>query len=78
LGSDFHKGNHSHFRISFSFFQVGYNLGMNIRPAPPVPGKTESERMDHAARTIFTVSKEEMARREAEWQKTHGKPRPKS
>jgi hypothetical protein len=46
---------------------------MNVRPAPPVPGKTESERMDHAARTIFTVSKEEMARREAEWQKTHGK-----
>jgi hypothetical protein len=46
---------------------------MNVKPAPPVPGKTEAERMDHAARTIFTVPKEEMARREAEWQKTHGK-----
>jgi len=43
---------------------------MNIRPAPAVPGKTESERMDNAVRTIFTVSKEEMQRREAEWQKT--------
>jgi hypothetical protein len=43
---------------------------MNVRPAPAVPGKTESERMDSAARTIFTVSKEEMQRREAEWQKT--------
>ena len=43
---------------------------MNIRPAPAVPGKTEAERMDHAVRKVFTVSKEEMQRREAEWQKT--------
>jgi hypothetical protein len=43
---------------------------MNVRPAPAVPGKTEAERMDNAVRQIFTVSKEEMQRREAEWQKT--------
>lgn len=43
---------------------------MNIRPAPPVPGKTEAERMDNATRTMFQTSKEEMQRREAEWQKT--------
>jgi hypothetical protein len=43
---------------------------MNVRPAPNVPGATESERMDSAVRTVFTVSKEEMQRRETEWQKT--------
>jgi hypothetical protein len=43
---------------------------MNPRPAPTVLGKTEAERMDSAVRKIFTVSKEEMQRREAEWQKT--------
>jgi hypothetical protein len=43
---------------------------MNVRPAPSVPGKTESERFDNAVRKVFTVSKEEMQRREAEWQKT--------
>jgi hypothetical protein len=42
-------------------------------PAPPVPGNTEAERFDNAARKTFTVSKEEMQRREAEWQKTQGK-----
>jgi hypothetical protein len=46
---------------------------MNIRPAPPVPGNTESECMDSAVRTIFTVSKEEMQRTEAEWQQANGK-----
>jgi hypothetical protein len=43
---------------------------MNVRPAPSVQGKTESERFDNAVRKVFTVSKEEMQRREAEWQKT--------
>jgi len=41
-------------------------------PAPPVPGNTDTERFDNAVRKAFTVSKEEMQRREAEWQKTHG------
>ena len=44
---------------------------MNVRPAPPVPGKTDAERFDYAVRKTFTVSKEEMQRREAEWQQTH-------
>jgi hypothetical protein len=29
--------------------------------------------MDTAVRTIFTISKEEMQRREAEWQRANGK-----
>jgi hypothetical protein len=45
---------------------------MKPLPAPPVPGNTEAERFDNAVRKTFTVSKEEMQRREAEWQKTHG------
>ncbi len=47
--------------------------GMKPLPPPPVPGKTEAERFDNAVRKTFTVSKEEMQRREAEWQKTHNK-----
>ena len=39
-------------------------------PAPIVPGKTESERMDNAVQKMFSTPKEEMQRREAEWQKT--------
>jgi hypothetical protein len=46
---------------------------MKPLPAPPVPGKTESERFDNAIRKTFTVSKEEMQRREVEWQRTHAK-----
>jgi hypothetical protein len=43
---------------------------MKLLPAPPVPGNTEAERFDNAVRKTFTVSKEEMQRREAEWQRT--------
>jgi hypothetical protein len=46
---------------------------MKPLPAPPVPGKTEAERFDNAVRKMFIVSKEEMPRREAEWQKTQDK-----
>ena len=42
---------------------------MKPLPAPPVPGKTEAQRFDNAVRKVFTVSKEEMQRREAEWQR---------
>jgi hypothetical protein len=31
------------------------------------------KRFDNAVRKMFAVSKEEMQRREAEWQKTHAK-----
>ena len=42
-------------------------------PAPLAPGKTEAEPFENAAGKAFTVSKEEMQRREAEWQKAQGK-----
>jgi hypothetical protein len=45
---------------------------MKPLPAPSVPGNTEAERSDNAVRKTFTVSKEEMQRREADWQKTNG------
>ncbi len=46
---------------------------MKPLPAPPVPGKTEAKRLDNAVRKMFTVSKEEVQRREAEWQRTQSK-----
>ena len=49
---------------------------MNVRPAPAVPGKTEAERFDNAVLKVLTVSKEEMQRRKAEWQKANGKKTP--
>ena len=44
-------------------------------PAPTVPGKTEFERFDNAMRRVLNVSKEELLRREAEYQKERGKKR---
>ena len=46
---------------------------MKPLPAPTVTGDTEAARLDSAVRKMFSVSKKEMQRREAEWQKTHGK-----
>jgi hypothetical protein len=46
---------------------------MKTLPAPNVPGNTEAERFDSAVRKTFTVSKQEMQRREAEWHKTNAK-----
>ncbi len=46
---------------------------MKPLPAPTVPGNTEAERFDNAVRRIFSVSKEELLKRAAEWQRTHGK-----
>jgi hypothetical protein len=43
---------------------------MKPLPAPPVPGKTEAERFSNAVNKAFTVSKEEMQRREAEWRRS--------
>ena len=42
---------------------------MKPSPAPNVPGKTEAERFDNAVRNIFSVSREELLKREAEWQR---------
>jgi hypothetical protein len=47
--------------------------GLNLLLAPSVPGDTEVERMDNAARRVSTVSKEELKRREVEWQWTQAK-----
>ncbi len=40
---------------------------MKTLPAPNVPGNTEAERFENAVRKIFSVSKEELLKREAEW-----------
>jgi hypothetical protein len=42
---------------------------MKLAPAPHVPGNTEAERMDAAVRKMFTVSKEDILKREAEWKR---------
>jgi hypothetical protein len=49
---------------------------MRTLPPPEVPGDTEAERFDNAVRKTFTVSKEEVQRREAEWQKAQVANRP--
>jgi hypothetical protein len=38
---------------------------MKPLPAPHVPGKTESERFDNALRKVFSVSKDDLLKREA-------------
>jgi len=38
-------------------------------PAPNVPGSTEAERMDNAVRKLFTVSKEDYLKYEAQLKK---------
>jgi hypothetical protein len=58
---------------SASYAGLRYHSAMKPLPAPPVPGKTEAQRFDNAVRKAFTVSKEEMQRRETEWQKTQAK-----
>jgi len=42
---------------------------MKPLPAPNVPGKTEFERFDNAVRQVLNVSKEELLKREAQYQK---------
>jgi hypothetical protein len=49
---------------------------MKTLPPREVPGKTEAERFDNAVRKTFTVSKEEVERREAEWQRAHSNGKP--
>jgi hypothetical protein len=46
---------------------------MKPQPAPSVPGNTESERMDNAVRTMFSVSKEELQKRDAQWKRSQAK-----
>ena len=46
---------------------------MKPLPPPDIPGTTEAERMDWAVRKMFSVSKQEIERREADWQRQHPK-----
>ena len=39
---------------------------MKTLPPPAVPGNTDAERMDNAVRRMFSVSKADVLRREAE------------
>jgi hypothetical protein len=48
---------------------------MKPLPAPSVPGNTEAERFDNAVRKIFTVSKEDVLKREAKWKRARAKKR---
>jgi hypothetical protein len=43
--------------------------------APTVPGKTDAERFDNAVRKIFSVSKDELLKREAKWQRQQARKR---
>ena len=47
---------------------------MKPLPAPQIPGNTEAERMDNAVRKMFTISKQEMLKREADWKRGRKKP----
>jgi hypothetical protein len=46
---------------------------MKPQPAPHVPGNTGSERMDNAVRMMFSVSKDELLRREAKWKQSQAR-----
>jgi hypothetical protein len=59
--------------MTYPILGLEYDSAMKPLAAPPVPGKTEAERFDNAVRKTFTVSKEEMQRREAEWQRNQDK-----
>lgn len=50
-----------------------YREGVKPLPAPYVPGATDAERMDNAVRRMFSVSKEEVLRREAKMKREHGR-----
>ena len=42
---------------------------MKPQPAPDVPGRTEAERFDNAIRQMFSISEEELTKREAKWKR---------
>lgn len=42
---------------------------MKPLPAPNVPGNTEAEKFNNAVRKIFSVSKDELLKREVEWKR---------
>jgi hypothetical protein len=46
---------------------------MKPLPAPNIPGKTDFERFDNAVRKMFSVSKEELLKREAKWKRAQAR-----
>ena len=44
-----------------------------MKPAPIVSGITEFERFDNAVRMMFSVSKDELVKREAKWKRSNAK-----
>jgi hypothetical protein len=46
---------------------------MKPTPPPHVPGNTEAERFDNAVRAMFSVSKEELLKRERKWKQAQTK-----
>jgi hypothetical protein len=46
---------------------------MKPLPAPNIPGNTEAERFDNAVRKMFSVSKEELLKREAKWRRARAR-----
>lgn len=42
-------------------------------PPPDVPGGTDAERMDNAVRKMFSVSKDELLKREAAWKQAQAR-----
>jgi hypothetical protein len=43
---------------------------MKPAPAPSVPVNTEARKFDNTVRKMFSVSKEELLKREAKWKRT--------
>jgi len=46
---------------------------MKPLPAPDVPGDTDAERFDNAVRKVFSVSKKELLKREANWKRARAR-----
>jgi hypothetical protein len=46
---------------------------MKPAPAPNIPGDTEAERFSNAVSRMFSVSKDELLKREAKWKRTQAK-----
>jgi hypothetical protein len=46
---------------------------MKPEPAPNVPGETDAARMDNAVRQMFSVSKDDLVKAEAKWNKARAR-----
>jgi hypothetical protein len=46
---------------------------MKPLPAPDVPGSTDAERMDNAVRKMFSVSKDDLLKREEAWKRARAR-----